>query len=168
GVALAFSPAPSGLSANPQEKVDPVQLKKDLDEANRKLADAEKEIKRLSALLEGKRDETGKLIPTDPGAVEEIKRIKTRVEAVEAQVNAMKTSTSLRPPTDGRGTVRVVNEYPVEVSIVINEKSYRVAPGATLSVEIPAGEFTYQLLQTGATATKSTIKDKEVVTLRVK
>ncbi|HJZ56845.1 MAG TPA: hypothetical protein VKE74_17890 [Gemmataceae bacterium] len=168
GVALAFSPAPSGLSAAPQEKVDPVELKKQLDATKEKLADAEKEIKRLTALLEGKRDETNRPIPTDPGAVEEIRRLKARVEALEAQVNAMKTSTSLRPTTDGKGTVRVVNEYPVEVSIVVNDKSYRVAPGTTLNIEVPAGEFTYQLLQTGATATRSTIKDKEVVTLRVK
>jgi len=169
GVALAFAPTPTAPSAVAQDKVDPVELKKQLDETKRKLEDADKEIKRLSALLEGKRDETGKLTPTDPGAVEEIRRLRLRVDALEAQVNAMKTSTSLRPANAlGTGTVRVVNDYPVEVSIMVNEKSYRIAPGMTLSVEIPAGEFTYQLLQTGATATRSTIKDKEVVTLRVR
>jgi hypothetical protein len=167
GVALAFGPTPGPLAAAPQ---DAAQLKKDLEETQKKLADAEKEIKRLAALVEGKRNSDGTPSVTDPGALEEIKRLKARVETLEAQVSAMKTSTSLRPPTavTGKGTVRVVNDYPIEVSIVINERSYRVAPGTTLNVDIPAGEFTYQLLQTGATATRSTIKDKEVVTLRVK
>jgi hypothetical protein len=66
--------------------------------------------------------------------------------------------------------VKIINEYPVEIAMVINgaSPSYRVAPGTTLDVEVPAGDFTYQLLQSGAPATKSTIKDKETVKLRIK
>ena len=176
GIALAFAPATPAASA--QDKTDPAQLRKDLDASNKRLEAAEAEIKRLSALLDGKRDERGFRLESDPGATEEVRRLKDRVRALETQLDAMRNSTSLRPPTGGvgpaavagRGTVRVVNEYPVVVSIVVNDKSYRVDPGATLNVDVPAGEFTYQLLASGigATPTRSAIKDKEVVTLRVK
>lgn len=169
GIALAFAPVQSATS---QDKTDPVQLRKELDAANKKLDDADKEIKRLSALLDGKKDEKGVRLDYDPGAVEELKRLKYRVEMLEKQVAAMQSSTSLRPGPAivGKGTIRVVNEYPVAVSIVINEKSYRVEPNTTLTVDVPVGEFSYQLLQSGVGATpiRSAIKDKEVVTLRVK
>ena len=64
--------------------------------------------------------------------------------------------------------MKVVNEYPVEISMVINDKSHRIAPGKVLEVKVPAGDFSYQLLQSGAAATRSAIKDKETVTLRIK
>jgi hypothetical protein len=176
GIALAFAPSNAPTTAQqPDDKTknDPVQLRKELDETKLKLANAEKEIARLSALLDGRKDERGFRLESDPGAIEEIRRLKDEVAALRRELNAMKNSTSLRPPgvsPIGMGTVRVVNEYPVEVSIVINDKSYRVAPGTTLNVEVPAGDFTYQLLTSGpaATPTRSTIKEKEVVTLRVK
>ena len=41
-------------------------------------------------------------------------------------------------------------------------------PSKTLDVDVPAGNFTYQLLESGAEATKSVIKEKETVTLRIK
>ena len=71
-------------------------------------------------------------------------------------------------PKAGKGTVRVVNEYPVQISIVVNGTSYRVAPSKTLDIDVPAGDFTYQLLEAGAASTKSVIREKETVTLRIK
>ena len=169
GIALAFGPS---ATADEPTKPDPVEIARKLDLTIKKLDDAEKEIKRLKTLLDGRYDEKGFLLPSDPGAVSEIKALKDKVNALQTQINDMKTnSTSLRPnlPTAlGKGTVKVVNEYPVPVSIIINDKNYRVEPSTTLNVDIPVGDFSYQLLQSGAAATKSTIKDKEVVTLRVK
>ncbi len=62
----------------------------------------------------------------------------------------------------------VVNEYQREISMVINDKSYRIAPASKIEVEVPAGDFAYQLLESGAATTRSVIKDKETVTLRIK
>jgi hypothetical protein len=56
----------------------------------------------------------------------------------------------------------------VQISIVVNGTSYRVAPSKTFDVDVPAGEFSYQLLESGAASTKSVIKEKETVTLRIK
>jgi hypothetical protein len=173
---------PSGITVpgalvKADDKTDAAQLKKDLEDANRKIADANKKIEELqkqvatlTELLKGKKDSTGAILPSDPGAVEEVKRLKDRIAKLE---NDVKTQTSLKPSvgtpeTKPTGTVKIINEYPVEISIVVNDKSYRVAPSKVLDVEVPAGEFTYQLLTAGAQATKSPIHKGETVRLRIK
>jgi hypothetical protein len=63
----------------------------------------------------------------------------------------------------------VVNEYPIQITIAINGTfSYKVAPSKSLEIDVPAGEFSYQLLEAGTASTRSTIKEKETVTLRIK
>jgi GNAT superfamily N-acetyltransferase len=114
--------------------------------------------------------------PTAPGTVEDVKVLKDRIADLEKELKALKTQTSLKPSVGTppevkpKGIVRIVNEYPVEIAMLINNnpQTYRVAPGTKLDVEVPAGEFSYQLLQSGVPATKSIIKDKETVTLRIK
>ncbi len=169
GLGLAFSPE-SPVRADDATQTDVVELTKKLEAATKRLDDAELEIKRLLALVEGRKDEKGFPLPSDPGAVAEIKSLKDKIASLEKQVSDLKSTTALKPsvPVTNKGTVRVVNEYPVPVSIIVNEKSYRVEPSTTLNVDIPTGDFTYQLLQSGAPPTKSIIKEKEVVTLRVK
>ncbi len=150
------------------------ELKKQVDDANRKLTDIQSDIKQLTELLNGKKDEKGFPLPSDPGLVAEMKKLTDKLSELETELNKMKTQTALRPPTAtpdpkaGKGTVRVVNEYPVRISIVVNGTSYRVEPTKSLDIEVPAGEFTYQLLESGAASTKSVIKEKETVTLRIK
>src|SRR5262249_1356030 len=146
------------------------ELKAQLDTTNAKLDGIQRTLDRLTELLEGKRDAKGFRIESDPGAVEEIKRLKNQLADLQKQMDTMKSSTSLRPGATitNRGTVRVVNDYPVEISIVINGRSYRVAANTTTNVDVPVGEFTYQLLQSGASEVRSRIAEKEVVTLRVK
>ena len=166
-------PLPGSLvKADPQQtEVD--KLKLDLAAANRKIEALDKQVKLLTELLTGKKDELGQTIPTDPGTVEEIKRLKDKIAALETELRTLKGQTSLKPSVGApevkpKGIVKIVNEYPVEITMLINSKTYRVAPNTKVDVEVPAGEFTYQLLQSGAAATRSTIKDKETVTLRIK
>lgn len=155
------------------DDADVTKLKTDLAAANRKIEDLEKQVKRLNELLTGKKDELGVLVdPKAPGAVDDVKALKDKIAAMQREIDSLKTQTALKPAVvpevKPKGTVRVVNEYPVEISMVINDKSYRIAPGAKLDVDVSAGDFSYQLLQSGAAATKSVIKDKETVTLRIK
>jgi hypothetical protein len=147
-------------------------LRKDLETANR-------EIKRLTELLEGLKDQ-----PSEPGALRELTRLKDkvheqgeRIAALEKELLAMKNSTSLKPTTQGpapaltgKGIVRVINEYPVEVTILINDKTHRVAPNTSSDVPVPVGEFTYQLISSGAflAPVRGPIGEKEVVKLRIK
>ena len=163
------------MVAVPLKADDPevAKLKTDLASANTKIEALEKQVKRLEALLTGKKDELGILVnPKEPGAVAEVTALKDKIAAMQKEIESLKTQTALKPAVapeaKPRGTVKVVNEYPVDISMVINDKSYRIAPGSKLDVDIPAGDFTYQLLQSGAAATKSVIKDKETVTLRIK
>ena len=192
GSALAFPPvkveaAPSGGMTETQGTKDATKT------ADEKLTDIQRDLKRLTELLDGRRDETGSRLPSDPGLVQQVRDLKDKMAALEKQVNELKT-TSLRPPTGGtpgaaipgiptpmpvatpapaaaaQGTVRVVNEYPIEITMVVNGRSYRVAPNATQDIPIAVGEFSYQLLS-GSTAlapTRSTIREREVVTLRIK
>ena len=150
-----------------------------------KLADAQKEIRRLAELLDGRKDTDGRPSPVDVGAVEEIKRLKDKlfvqgetIAALKTQIEEMKKSTSLKPAPapapaaalTGKGTVRVINDYAVEIALVVNNSSYRVAPNMTVDIPVPVGDFTYQLLNSGSSLTpvKSPIAEKEVVKLRIK
>ena len=180
--ALPVVPSPSKVPVpGALVKADPEveKLRKDLDEANKKIADLEKQLKlerqlkRLADLLDGMKDEGGQLVnPKAPGAIEEIKRLNDTIVRLQEELKTLKSQTSLRPTVGpearATGTVKIINEYPVEVSIVVNDKSYRVGANKVLDVEIPAGEFTYQLLQSGAAATRSVIREKETVRLRIK
>jgi hypothetical protein len=177
---LLLVPASQARATPPLTPIVPVpaavagQGQPDLKTVSDKLDGIQDQLKKLNELLNGRRDDKGFRVESDPGLVEEVKRLKDRLSALEAEVNKMKTQTALRPatpivdPRAGKGTVRVVNEYPVQISIVVNGTSYRVAPNKTQDIEVPAGEFTYQLLEAGAASTRSVIKEKETVTLRIK
>ncbi|MBM3983292.1 MAG: hypothetical protein FJ304_24070 [Planctomycetes bacterium] len=166
----ALIPVPGTVRAD--DKADIEKLKKDLEASNKKVEDLEKQVKKLTELLTGKKDELGlPANPNEPGAVADVKAMKDKIAALEKELGELKKQTVLKPPAQDikpKGIVRVVNEYPVEITMLINDKTYRVAAGSKLEVEVPAGEFTYQLLQSGQPATKSVIKDKEPVTLRIK
>jgi hypothetical protein len=164
-----------------QDKTEMADLKAKVEAANTKLTEIQRDLKNLTELLNGRRDKDGFPIETSPGLIAELKKLADRLATVETDLNKMKGQTSLRPgspggttpsatvdPRAGKGTVRVVNEYPVQISIVVNGTSYRVAPTKSLDVDVPAGEFSYQLLESGAASTKSSIKEKETVTLRIK
>jgi hypothetical protein len=187
-----------GALVMPQTKADApatggaaeAQTNKDVAKTtDEKLADIHKDLRRLTELLDGRKDETGARLPSDPGLLQQVRDLKDKVAALERQMNDLK-STSLRPPAGtvpgvpnpmpggvtpapapaAQGTVRVVNEYPVEITMVVNGRSHRVAPNATVDVPVAVGDFSYQLLS-GSTAlapTRSTIRASEVVTLRIK
>jgi len=67
-----------------------------------------------------------------------------------------------------KATVRIVNEYPVPISMMVNGSSHRVEPSASKYVDVPAGSYTYELLHSGSQATTATIKENDSVTLRIK
>jgi hypothetical protein len=177
GAVVPPAPAPIGPVALPIPATSPVgadPVKKTTEE---RLDEIQRDLKRLTELLDGRRDETGTKLPSDPGVVEELKRLKDKIAALEKQLNdkttALRPSTGGTPAVDalaGKGTVRVVNDYPVEITIVVNERSHRIAPNTKLDIPVPVGDFSYQLLSAGSNLTpvKSVIKEKEVVTLRIK
>ena len=183
----ADAPAAGGMAEAQTNKDAP----KTTDE---KLADIQRDLRELTELLKGRRDDKGYPLPSNPGLAEQVRDLKDKMAALEKQLADVRNdlkSTSLRPPAGtvpgvpnpmpggttpapapaaAQGTVRIVNEYPVEITMVVNSRSHRVAPNATVDVPVPVGDFSYQLLS-GSTAlapTRSTIRASEVVTLRIK
>ena len=170
----AVIPMP-GMLVKADDKTDVENLKKDLTTANKKIEELEKQVKLLTDLLTGKREGGILVDPKKPGAVDDVTKLKDDIYKLETELKSLKTQTALKPlvaapEVKPKGIVEIINEYPVEITMMINDKAptYRVAPNTTLKVEVPAGEFTYQLLQSGDPATRSIIKDKEVVKLRIK
>jgi Skp family chaperone for outer membrane proteins len=180
GGALAFAPAtsPAAFPVPPLAvpPTSPVVQDANKDKTvEQRLEDIEKKIDEFTELLRGRKDSQGFPLESDPGLVTEMRQLKDEIDKLRKQIEEMqKTTTALRPqaadPKAGKGTVRIVNDYPVEITMVVNERSYRVAPNAKLEIDVPAGEFTYQLLNAGVnlTPTRTTVEEKKVVTLRVK
>lgn len=187
-----------GALMAPAAGAQDTQKDKDAAKAtDQKLNDIQKSIDGITEMLKGRKDATGVVLPSDVGLLEEVKRLRDDVALLKTQMEAMK-STSLRTPIGGatpnipgvpnpmpgvanplpgaapaaaaQGTVRVVNEYPVEITMVVNGRTYRVNPSASQDIPVTAGEFSYQLLSASAAAapTRSTIRAGETVTLRIK
>jgi predicted RNase H-like nuclease (RuvC/YqgF family) len=82
---------------------------------------------------------------------QDIQTIKKDLRDLKRKVDSG-SSTSLRPDYDsttvrGQGRVRLINDFPEEMSVRVNGLSYRLSPGQEKLVAVPPGEFTYQVLQ---------------------
>jgi hypothetical protein len=175
GGVLALAPA-TPVSAT-SLRMKPTADAKDKKTVDERLTEIEKRLETLTEAIKGRKDSDGTTLQSDPGLIVEVKKLRDEVYMLKGQIAAIQNSTSLRPaatgpadPMAGKGTIRVINDYPVEITIVINEKSYRVGANTESKVTVPAGEFSYLLLSSGVAgaATKSSLKEKEVVTLRIK
>ncbi|AWM38617.1 hypothetical protein [Gemmata obscuriglobus] len=166
---------PAAQTPAADDKVSVEQLKTDLKAASDRIKKLEEQVEKLEALVLGKKDPDGKRLTNslDRGAVADVVDLKDKINKLEKELSSLKTQTALKPAVETpevkpKGIVRVVNEYPVEITMLINDRTHRVAPSTKVDVEVPAGDFSYQLLQSGAAVTRSVIKDKETVTLRIK
>lgn len=162
GAAFALAPTATPAADPPEKKT----VEDRLTEIERKLA-------RLVEAVEGRKDEKGFTVPTDPGVVAKVKDLGDDVKALKDQMADMKkTTVALRPAADpmaGKGTVRIDNQYPAEVTVRVNATSYRVPANTKLDVTVPAGLFTYELLS-GADPVQqtATVDEKKSATLRVR
>jgi hypothetical protein len=187
--ARAADPA---LAAAPVNTAAMDELRKQVADLKAELKTVQDGQKASDTLLYGRTDSSN---PND-GMIRILKSIETklsdltlRMDQMEAKVSALgKTTvgsspvagipTPMSPPpvsspsnppmSSSRSVVRIVNEYPVEVSLLINAKSYRVPPNDVRNIDVTAGSYTYELLQSGAQPVTSTIRDGETVTLRIR
>ena len=102
---------------------------------------------------------------------QDIQTIKKDLRDLKRKVDGG-TSTSLRPEYDsgtyrGQGRVRFINEYPEEMSVVINGRSYRILPGQERLFPVTPGEFTYQVLNIQRDSQVRRIAADETKTIRI-
>lgn len=78
---------------------------------------------------------------------DELAQLKEQVRRMEDRVNAMPqqsiSSSSFRKE---EGKLRLISEYPTEVTVLVNGRAYRLLPYQTRELILPAGTFTYELL----------------------
>ncbi len=179
GAALAATPV---RAETPMKPADPPKTS-DADVLKPQIDDIKKDVKAIQEFRKNIEDEIfgkgdGKTT-TNAGLIKRIGDLEDKLKALEAtmkrideKLTAMaKSSTSgFGPPAAlaAKGTVRIVNDYPVDMSLMINGKSHRLAPGEVKLVDVAPGTYSYELLSAGAQETKSAIKDGETVTLRIR
>jgi hypothetical protein len=198
GAALAAGPAPAQDTTPPKSgpgtaetakpmPAPPAAVSKEQLDAVKADVDALKEYKKqVQDLLQGKADGTAGSV-LDAGVLKRLTDLEAKLDRIEKAVESMRqsvaklgdtTRSSLSPAAGGnpivapgtanRSAVRLVNDYPSELSIILNGTSHRLRPGETKAVDVPPGRFTYELIAEGAKAVTRTIRDDETVTLRIK
>ena len=139
------------------DKPDPVQ--KQLNELKEMVAEAKrdlkKDIKDLHAELNNNRTDfnthaQGSLRDIE-GLKEEIARLKTDLEALRKSSNTVNRQSGFAPSSTtapaATGRVELINTWPGEVSVAVNNRVYRLLPGERRMTDpMPAGTFTYEVI----------------------
>jgi hypothetical protein len=184
GAALASTPAFADDPKPADPKADAESMKAVLKE----IADLKADVKllkeekaKLEKVLFGigdsqrkTADEKGKLMQMEEGqkkAQEELDKMAAKVKDLETQLaqKSVSAKQSVEGATPGKGTVKLVNEYNVKVSMIVNGTSYPLGVNEVKTIEVPEGKLKYELVEFPNAMTKETsIKEGETVTLRIK
>ena len=149
--------------------------RENLDALRAEVADLKDFKRQIQDLLQGKAD--GTATGVDAGVLRRLTDLERKIEGFEKSVEAMRAtltrletaSTSQKPAAPAvKAVVRLVNDYPNELSLILNGTSYRLKAGETKSVDVPPGNFVYELIADGARPITRAIRDDETVTLRIK
>jgi len=173
GAALATAPV---RAEEPVKQADVTAIKVQLDDLKKDIKTLQEFRKNLEDEVFGKGD--GKST-TNAGLLKRVTDIESNVNNVAAMLKRIdeklgvmaKSTSGFTPgttPPAAKTAVRIVNDYPIEMSLMLNGKSHRLMPGEVKLVDVPAGSYTYELLHAGAQESKSAIKDGETVTLRIR
>jgi hypothetical protein len=104
----------------------------------------EKLLGNLRTQLQGVRDRVSLYPPNDKDTLEEIK---ARLTQLQDAINRLQTGSgriAKYGPETGR--VNLVNMHAEDLLFVVNDRTYRVAPGMSTLLELPAGAFTYEVI----------------------
>lgn len=183
GAALAASPAPAqvGTTGAPglalkgagEQKDD---VKAELKKIAEDLKELQKSIKTLSDAVNGTKDGA---VGVDAGLLKRVltlessfSTIDAALKRIEGKLTEQKTTSGFTPPMpmpSAKAFVRIINEYPTDMSLLVNGKSHRIKAGETKTVEVAPGSYTYELLHAVAQQpVTSSVKENETVTLRIR
>ena len=149
------------------------QTAEDIKKLNEKLDALTKSLQELKDSV--KSDAVREKVATVESKIDlldqDIKTIKDDVRQLKRRVDGGST-TALRPQYDaatlrGQGRVRFINEFPEEISVIVNGRPFRLLPGAERLVPVPPGDFTYQVLNVQRTPQLREIVADETKNIRI-
>lgn len=142
--------------ANKAEMQKLEDIQKQLDRLNKSMTEVQSSLSALDSFKDSMRESRTRSDLALQNALSdlrsEIEKLKTDVAALRSREPASQSRTSGFLSTDPGaaakgGHVVMFNTYPSEVAVVVNRKTYYLAPGETrISDEIPPGAFTYEVL----------------------
>lgn len=180
GVGFALSPSPVLHAQDPAKEKDKdkekdpkpveVDVKKQIEDLKKEIAALRKQHEVNDDFIHGRKDP---ILPADHGLLKRVQTLEEAIKRIEAKLDAgtrqaVGSSPIREAAVAGTGTIRLINEYPTDVRIVVNGVSHELKPNELKELAVPAGEFVYELLAAAAAKTTSTIKDGERVTLRIR
>lgn len=179
GAALASAPA-FAQEPKPADADAVKTLQKQIDDMKKDITFLKEQRNELNKQLNGI-PESQRKTPEEKGAIIRLQEAEAAAEKMAAKVKELETqlaqkSVSEKTPvggggtiTAGRGMVKLVNEYNVKVSMMVNGISYPLGVNEVKTVEVPEGKLKYELVEfPNAVAKETTIKEGETVTLRIK
>lgn len=185
GPAPAAPAAPAAAAAEPDSST---ALARQLQEqVSKKLDDIEKRLKeaiqgsdtnanlkfaRIQTDLDDIRKQLGQIarLQADSDDIKrQIAQLRQDLDGLRNRSASPQVSASLYPTTPANtARVRLVNTYLDPMTILVNDRAYRLAPGETrLTDPLPAGSFTYQVLGVQTGQQTRTLSPNETFTITV-
>ena len=173
GAGFVLAPTPVLRAADdPKQPAAELDVKKAIDDLKKEVAALRKQNEVQADYILGRTDGKAPVLPVDLGLLKRVQTLEEAIARIEKKLDATKQVVGSSPigggASTGTGTIRLINEYATDVKIVVNGTSHDLKSNELKEVAVPAGEFVYELLATGAAKTTSTIKDTERVTLRIR
>jgi hypothetical protein len=160
-------------------KATDTELKDQLNKLKEEIKELKEKQSTYNDLIAGRAD--GKVNnPLDAGLMKRVENLEASMKRIEESLKKIDEklvpSTSAASPLSGvanalpagKSRVRLVNEYPIKISIVVNGTSYPLDAKQSKDLEVPSGSFNYQLIAEGTDKVSSNIKEGETVTLRIR
>lgn len=169
---LAFPVFADAQDTRPEDSVKP----KDFETLKKEIEELRTDIKELRDAILGRADSG----TANDGLLRVLQRLNTTLSNLDERLQKLGSADMQRiagasplaggasPPIAGRAVVRIVNEYPIEISMLVNGIPHRIPPMLTKEVSITPGSFSYQLLTSGASEVAGVVREGETVTLRVR
>jgi hypothetical protein len=159
-VALALMPASSAFAQTEDAAAAPDALRRELDELKKELDGLRQDIARSFQAAKKDIDSLAEQVANLRKEMEDLRK-------QQQQSPPPTTRSSRLAPTPSYGTIRLINAYVEPVQIVVNESTYRLAPGETrlLRGQVP-GPFTYEVSGIKP-AVERVLAANEIFTIRV-
>jgi hypothetical protein len=182
-VAAALAAGPVQTFAQGTNDPKPVDVKAELEDLKKQMAELKTTQKQMADVVLGRGegrfpDEAGlqKRLEVLSDAMRRIEDKVTKLdekvtkfgEQVAATQRTSGSSPLTGPAVNPHATVRLVNDFPTDVTVVLNGVVHQIAPAQKKEVAVAPGEFGYALPQSGGVESKARIRENETVTVRIR